>query len=286
VFFQSSNRPYRICVYVMDMSNYRSARRGLLVALAVVTLSWRTTALLFPSAVTDVDDAFRVALAVLGLLFLGCGLYVTLRVSNESAKAFLLYCFGSAIHWGGSVGVPANAEVLLLSVYIALSAVADGALLHLALVFPKPLVSSATPKAASYIPAALGIFLIPVSVAVSAGAFQTLAAATLMLASFLSIGAGVILIGQYIRHEPAQRRRFKLGIVVFCGLTSAALAVVGSSGLIAGQPNAWNLLFGVLPITLTLALTTNASRAGQPLCRGPDRAKTVKTDHSPRRPHG
>lgn len=241
----------------MDTRKHRGSR-GMLVACAAIALNWRIAAFLSPSAFIDVDDAFRLPTALLGLLFLGCGLYAALRARNETARVFLLYCFGSAIHWGGSIAAPGNAEIVLLSVYITLSTLADGALLHLALIFPRPLVSSAAAKAPPYIPTAMGILLIPASVVASTTTFQTWAGTTLMLASLLSIGAGVILIGQYIRQPAPRRRRLRLDIVVFCGLTSTALALAGSGGLISGQPDAWNLLFGVFPITLALALTLSA----------------------------
>lgn len=241
----------------MDTSNHLWSRAPLIALTAAFVLGWRIAALQFPSTVTDIDDAFRAPLALLGLLFLGCGLFSALRIRNEPATVFLIYCFGSAIHWGGSVGVP-NAELQLAAVYIALSAAAGGALCHLALVFPQPLVSSATAKSALYIPAAVGLCLIPASIIAPAAAVQTLAGAALLLSSLLSLAAGVILMRQYLRQRAPERRRLKLDVVVFGGLGTSALALAGSSGLMPGPPDAWNLLFGILPVSLTLALTAGA----------------------------
>lgn len=226
-------------------------------------LAWRLLAVAFPSSFIDIEDAFLVPLAILGTLFLGCGVYVSLRAWNESTKVFFLYCFGSAIHWGGSIGHPVNAGDLWLAIYVTLSALADGALLHLALVFPTQLVTTSSAKVPAYIPAGMAMLLIPLSTVLARHTFSVLAGATLLLASIVSLIAGIVIIAQYFHQERAVRRALKLDLVIFGGITSTALGLTGSSGLLPGEVDAWNLLFGVLPVTLAVALTSvikNANR--------------------------
>lgn len=236
------------------------ARVGIQVGfIAALVTAWRVSAIVQPSTVIDIDPDLRVPLAVLGMLFLGCGIYTYLRVRNESSKALSVYCFGSAVHWGGSIAAPGDAAVILLAVYVVLSALADGALMHFALVFPRPLVRSPRAKASAYIPASIGIVLVPFSALVSPTTFTTMAGATLLLASTVSIVAGLVIIGQYLRLGPAERRLFGLDAVVFVGLGSTAIGLLGSSGLLPGRPDLWNLLLGILPFTLTAAVTRGAS---------------------------
>lgn len=194
----------------------------------------------------------------MGALFLGCGVYTRLRAHNSWTSIFLIYAVGSGVHWGGPIGIADHAlETALFFVYLAFTAMADAALLHLALIYPTYWYRSGALSFVLYAPAGIALLYSGVSPFVPQSTSKVVAALTLVLASVLSLAGGFVLLARFYFLPPAMRRASRLGVVVYIGITSTIVGLLGSSGVLPGQPDAWNLLLGALPLTITFALAAN-----------------------------
>ena len=63
---------------------------------------WRIAAYLVPDE--GPEGWLRLALAGLGLLFVGCGLFVHSRSQSPATLLFALSALCSGLHWGGPIG--------------------------------------------------------------------------------------------------------------------------------------------------------------------------------------
>ena len=218
-------------------------------------LTWRIGALLSPSSFISISPGMQIPMALLGLFFLGCGSYTYYRRQDAAARVFFIYAVGAAIHWGGSIGAPGILGVVLLFAYLAISALGEGALVHLALIYPHKNAQSDKYLLLAYGPAALGALSLVGAVWLPRETLETIAGLVIGLTVLLSLIAAIVLITRYHRFAAKARKASRLRPVIYLGLGSGLLGALGSTGLFFGATDMWNLLFGVLPITLAFALT-------------------------------
>ncbi len=122
------------------------ARRWLMVG-ALGVLVWRLLAIRWPHAMSTDPPAVRNVLAVLGLWYLSCGLWVMVRNWGDGFRSkrvvwlYVAWALATALHWGGPLGFGSPRwDAGLLGLYVVLSTVAAQVLfLHLALAHPTPL---------------------------------------------------------------------------------------------------------------------------------------------------
>jgi len=162
------------------------------IAPAFFVVLWRVAALRWPSTFVEIPDSLRVPLMLLGLLFLVCGLMAWRLRPSRFTGIFLLYGIGGGVHWGGAIGSDLkNLEMVLFFVYLALTALSDASLLHLALLFPNSQVSPRSWEKVLYFPAALALILAPIAGFVSQPTMKIIAMLVLLVGNLMSIIAGV-----------------------------------------------------------------------------------------------
>lgn len=227
-----------------------------LILLGALVGTIHVAAFFTPSRFVPVPDAMRLPLSALGLLFLGCGMWAWLVRPSRVTRAFLIYCAGMSIHWGGTLGASSQAvATTLLVVYAAATAAGDGALLDLALRFPNDGARPARAASAVYSVALATVLAAPVA----PFAPQTAIAAGLglvLMASFLiSIAAAVVFIAKWFRATANDRRELGLSAIVAAFLTAGVANLLGEGGALPGPPQAWALSYALVPSTLAWVLT-------------------------------
>lgn len=212
----------------------------------------------WPSQWVPIADNLRLPVALLGILFLACGIYAWSRTRNVWTGTFLIYAVGSVIHWGGSIGVCSGSlETALFFVYLAFTALADGALLFLALIYPTRMLRGHAMNNVLYAPALVAFLFAPVSAFLPQDSVEVVAGVILLVANLLSLIGGAVFIIRLFVHDAAVRRASRLAVVVGIGVTSSLVALLGSSGVFPGQPDGWNLILGLFPVTVAFALVFN-----------------------------
>ncbi len=226
-----------------------------------LVLLWRVAAYVWPSSMIEIADDLRVPTLLLGLLFLVCGAYTYWSRPSPWTLVFLVHCLGSGMHWGGSIGgLPMPAELGLLFVYLAFTVMADAALLHLALIYPRGKTIPLPWRIGFYAPALSASLFVPVAGFVPEAVLQTTVGVLLMLANALSlIGAGVFVVRAFLV-DAVVRRTSRLGLIVGGILVGGAVPLLGEVGVLPGLSDAWNLAYGIIPVTIAIAFAT-ADRA-------------------------
>lgn len=235
------------------------SRRSWIFAVAGGVLLWRVVAFRWPSSFVSVPDGLRLPLALLGVVFLACGIWAWWARPGRWTTIFLLYGLGGGVHWGGAIGAPqAVLELSLFFAYLAMTALADAALLHLALIYPRGGPLARRWRIALYAPAAIALFLAVIAGFVPQTVLQTIAGVLLLVANLFSLGAGVVFLVRLFSVDPATRRAARLPLIAAGMVIGSLLALLGAGGVLPGQPEAWNLVLGVIPISLTIALVSHS----------------------------
>lgn len=227
------------------------------VAAVSVALGWRFAAFVWPSEHVVIEQSLQVPVALLGVLFLSCGAYVYVRRRDAPSFIFFVYGLGNAVHWGGSVAAPGAAELAMFFVYLSFTGLGDAALLHLALIYPSRAVVERRLLAVLYLPALAAMALAPIAGLLSLSILGAAAAVILLAANLLSLIAGVAFVWRYVGLESRTRRASKLGPVIYAGIPSAVVGLLGAGGAFPGHPDALNLLLGIFVVTLGFALAFN-----------------------------
>ncbi len=229
--------------------------RGGVLAAAAAVLLWRAAALARPSSMIPIPDGLRLPVALLGVLFLACGVWAWWARPNRWTLVFLLYGIGQGIHWGGAVGAPSRGlELSLLFGYLAATALGEAAFLHLALIYPRGGSLAPAWRSALYAPAALALLLATAAGVLPRTVLETLVGALLLVANVFGIAGGIAFLVRLVRADPETRRAARLPLIVGGIAAGTAVALLGSGGVLPGPAEAWNLAYGLLPICLVVAL--------------------------------
>ena len=206
-----------------------------------------------PSSFIQIPSGLLLPLSALGLLFLACGLWVRSRSEGRAAAVFFVYALGGAIHWGGAIGsTDPPLELAWLFVYVAFSALSEGAFLHLAWIYPLGARLGRLVAGLIYLPAALAVVAAPLSPFLSRSLAQALLGGVLLVANLLAVGAALVFVVRLFRVDGETRRDSRLPLIVAAVLTGGILSLLGSS--LPGPADAWNLATGLIPLSLALAL--------------------------------
>ena len=197
-------------------------------------------------------------MACMGMLFLVCSLYAWFARPGEWTFIFILYGIGDGIHWGGSIGFSEpEIEQGLLLVYLAFSALASSALVHLSLIYPSGNFTNKLWCRIIYSPALLALFFAPFVSLVPDSVLQLVGGIIIILANLFSFIAMIVFIKSLFTVDAEVRRASHLTMIVVVGVSSLIIASLGSEGVLSGNPEAWNLIYAVLPVTFAFALTMN-----------------------------
>ncbi|HEX9729636.1 MAG TPA: hypothetical protein VGA37_14125 [Gemmatimonadales bacterium] len=236
-------------------------RRGIWIGGAIGgVLLWRIAAYASPSSFIAIPEGLHLPHALLGILFLAAGAWAWWRRPNQWTQLFLITGIAFGIHWGGAVGITNPAiEMSVFWVYLALSALGDSALLHLALIYPHGRPLSRSWRNVLYLPALAAVMLAPVAIFVPQNALRVAIGTMLLIAPLLSLAAGVVFTVRLFIADAATRRAARLPLIV-AGLWAGGItAHLGAANLLPGVPEAWNLALALLPITFAIALTHQSS---------------------------
>ncbi len=169
----------------------RRLRGSWVVAAATGVLLWRAAAFTWPSALVDIPHGLRLPLALLGVVFLASGVGAWWARPGRWTVLFLVYGLCGGVHWGGAIGA-ANPGLgtSLFFVYLAITALGDAALLHLALVYPHAGPLARTWRVALYAPAGFGLVLVPVAGFAPPTVLEPVAGVVLLAANLFSLLGG------------------------------------------------------------------------------------------------
>lgn len=253
----------------MRSTQIRSWTPALLV-LGVLVLAWRVAAWMSPYAgdAGRPGSPTRLALAILGLLYLVCGVAAYLRHAGRSTRLFAFYGLASGLHWGGPIGAGRAAveEALLLLYLTASSFLGQAFFAHLALVFAEPwqLEARRWIRATIYLPAALAATLSILVLATGGVALSPASAAygaLLVLPTLLSLFGVAVFVVRFVGATTGERA--SLGLVPVLGALVLAVAASSLSGLGLAPPqapHALNLGYAPLPVAFLWALGKPAHR--------------------------
>jgi hypothetical protein len=230
-----------------------------LVALATtIVLAWRSAAFLRPSSWVSIAAPLRAPLGLLGIGFLACGLFLWVRRRDHTARAFLRYCLGGAVHWGGLPGSTIDGVALfVLLLYVAATTFGGGALLELTLRIRRATArkkGNQFPIWPVYLPAAVALAMSPIASMLPRPVLEVAAAGLLGAGSIMALIAVLLLLASWLRWDEAQRRAQRLGFALAITFVAGVVAGIGSSGVLGVASDAWNLILVATPIAFANAL--------------------------------
>ena len=114
---------------------------NILVTAACGVAIWKVAALLLVLQADSSEDSLvvKVLLAVLGMVFVACGLLVFWKTRSQQSLLFAAFCLCSGLHWGGPLelsSAPLRTGFLLLFLVVS-SVLGEVFFLRLALSFPR-----------------------------------------------------------------------------------------------------------------------------------------------------
>jgi hypothetical protein len=117
-----------------------------------------------------------------------------------------------------------------------------------------------------YLVAALALMAVPVAPFLPTSVVETGLGLGLMAASLMSIVAGIIFLVTWWRAAPADRRGLLMTPLVLAIVLSALVDWLADARLLPGEPDAWHLAYGLVPLVLAVAVAR---------CSGTIRSPTV-----------
>ncbi len=239
----------------MTQSDNRAVpfRRSWVLAGVAVVLLWRIGALVSPISLLTIPEMLRLPVGLLGLLFMVCGVWAWWIRPDRFTSVFLIVAMGGAIHWGGAPGfADAGLELNILFVYLALSALGEVGLLHLALIYPGGRELPRGALYALYLIAALALLVAPFAGMLSKDSMGLMVGIILGVANLFSLAAGVLFLVSLFRTDSATRRAANLPLIVAALFGSFIVSTLGTEGVLLPPSEAWNLLNGLIPIALAV----------------------------------
>ena len=239
------------------MTDHRFSRSWV-VAPVLVVLLWRIAALVWPSSLVIIPEELQLPLALLGVLFLACGVWAWWVRPGRWTAIFLIYAIGAGVHWGGTVGpTQAGLELSIFFVYLAFSVLGEAGLLHLALTFPRGRSLERGKKFAVYSVAVLTLLVAPFAGLLSKTVLEQMAGVILIFANLFSLVAGLLFLVSLFRVDSSTRRAARLPLIVTTMVVTTIIATLGAEGVLLEQSDAWNLAYGLVPISLAIALVSH-----------------------------
>lgn len=237
----------------MSTTSTRSLPVWVLAGVPFVVL-WRGLAVTWPSSFTALPENLMIPTTLMGLLFLCSGVISYNRAPSRWSVLFLVYCIGSGIHWGGSVGFqPPALELALLFFYLAVTVMAQAALFHLALLYP-----SGSPVRTwvhlIYAPAIGALVAVPMAGYLPLSVSELVVGLLLITGKAYALGGALFFVLRLFRVDADLRRESGLVLIVGAVVAGTVFQLLAASGLLPGQPEAWNLILFIVPLSIAVAL--------------------------------
>ena len=238
-------------------------RRIVAMAAGSVVL-WRVAALVLVYQQDGIDDSWviKTLLAILGVVFVACGLLVFWRIPSRASLLFAGFCICSGLHWGGPLDLPpGQLRTGLILFYILVSGFLGSTfLLQFTLCFPQKyrvadkrnlIRSLYAPVVVATVLAAVYLILPPASSirGTTNGLFMLLHGIVSNLFALIAF----TLVASRILHSDPTRPRKRYMVLMVAGMLTAWLPylVAASVGV---DTDPWNLMMVALPISFTVAL--------------------------------
>ncbi|MDJ0652590.1 MAG: hypothetical protein QNJ40_00430 [Xanthomonadales bacterium] len=234
------------------MTQTRSLPVWILSGVPLVVL-WRAVSLFWPSSHIDIPEMLRIPNLLLGMFFLCAGVITFNRAPSRWSLVFVVYCLGSGIHWGGSIGVTPELELPLLFFYMACTLLSAGGFLHLALIYPHGNVAHGW-RIALYMPALAAALVSPFVGLLPDDRVRQLLGTELIIGSIMSWAGALYLLWRLITADGTLRRESGLALIVGAVFLAGTLQQLGSMGILPGEPAAWNLILFLIPLAIAVAL--------------------------------
>lgn len=245
----------------MNSSTTSAFQWAIVIVLTLTVVLFRVTAWQSPSSYIVNSPAVALPLNALGAFFLACGVWAWVRRPTGLTTVFLAYGVGMGVHWGGSIGMDSErADIAVLSLYTAATALADGALLELSVSFRRGTPPPVVRRVAFYIPALLTLMVTPIVPFLPRAIVGSAIGLVIGLSFLMSIAAGVAFGMHWLRATPAERRTQDLTPIVGAIVVAGSLDLLGDSGILPGEPGLWKMTYGAVPVALAWALTRPRQR--------------------------
>lgn len=230
--------------------------RPWLVAVAcAIVLIFRFAAWRSPSSYIVIPESMTLPLGAMGVLFLVCGVWVWRSRPTALTRVFLLTGIGGGIHWGGSIAAEnTGVQLALITFYVSVTAMGDGAFLDLALRYPRDRHRLGRRGLALYSPAALTFLAVPIVPFLPAKTAESVIGLAILVAFAMSILGGVVFVVKWFRATAGERRAQSLTAIVAVLILTSALDLLAENGVLPGIPEAWSLSYAATPVVLAWAL--------------------------------
>jgi hypothetical protein len=251
---------------------------GTVIAASISVVALRITVGLRDVASLGVEPgneaALRVALGVMGLGYLACGLVAFWRARSTASALFTLHGICQAIHWGGPVRVSSDTfQLAIWFLYFTISMLGISALLHFTLLFPQrwSIASRKSTRLFLYLPVVLAAVLaasrIMLPSSIPAGdalqsSFFILETVQVNLYDLLAI---IVIAVRFGRATGQERRTCGLGVMLAGAvvgplpylvaiLIQSFVPAITIPGGLGSQP--YTLFFILTPLAFTYAILT------------------------------
>jgi hypothetical protein len=248
-----------------EVSSASTGSLSLFLTGGLMVAGWKVVSLMLASSGSGTSpglDAVKVLLAVVGLIFVGCGLVVLRRKPGRDTMLFAGFCLCAGLHWGGPLELPAgDLRTGLLFFYLLISSLLGEALfLHFALSFPRETraAGSKVVRALLYGPVVGGIVLAVLAVRASEASAVQVASQNgfLVLHTVVSNLFPALVLVLYVIH--LLRQGLPRAEKPFVGLMVIGMLVAWSPYLVASaagwETDSWNLAMVALPIAFAIAI--------------------------------
>lgn len=201
------------------------------------------------------DAGMKLALGVMGLGFLACGVLAVARVRTAASGLFALYCLSQAVHWGG----PPSTRLVVWLVYFVISMLGISAVLHFTLLFPSrwPLAGRRSTQLFLHLPILVAAILAGARMATEGPLGETLQTAFLALeviqVNLYALLAAVVIAVRFASASQPERRATGLGMML-AGALIGQLPYVIASLAAPDMAQVMTLLFVLGPIAITYAI--------------------------------
>ncbi len=252
----------------MSESTVRRITRTLIL-LGVLVIIWRIVTGLgrfgigAPGGASAVSINLGIALGLMGLLFVGCGLAAWFRMRTEAAALFALYGVFYGLHWGGVIYAE-NAwfENTYRLLHLVLSGILSQAfLLHFALLYTraKAILEWRPSIYILYAPAALAVLVMLMAILVQGNAALLtelegwLQLSETIFTNVYFLFAALVIWAGWWRTEKESRRETGVSLAAG-GLLVSISPYVASIIVNAIAPAPWIYQYGAVPYTLFFSL--------------------------------
>ncbi len=147
---------------------------------------------------------------------------------------------------------------------MAVTALGDGAFLDLALRYPRVRGRPILLTLPLYLPAILTLIAVPFAPFLPKRSVEAGLGVAIGVAFLMSTLGGVVFLVKWVRATAADRRGAFLTPIVVALVVPTVIDILGEAGLLPCEATAWNVSYGIVPVTLAWALVRGKLATASP----------------------